>query len=111
LGYLLSGDAYACLGNVYGIRHDLGLVLIDSGLDEGARDRIDESMVRWDLADLPITHLIITHGRNDHAGKKILFTGDVLSASGLSGSNDINGVAFGWKARRTTVPVTTSEAR
>ncbi len=70
--YIVSGAAYDLLGNVYAIRGEKGVALVDSG-ESIAVDVIEESLVRWGMGDLPVTHLFLTHGHMDHAGSAAYF--------------------------------------
>ena len=65
--YIVSGSEYDQLGNVYAIRGKHGVALIDSG-EETAAPVIEASLKRWGMGDLPVTHLLLTHGHMDHAG-------------------------------------------
>ncbi len=70
--YIVSGAAYDLLGNVYAIRGEKGVALIDSG-ESIAADVIEESLARWGMGEMPVTHLFLTHGHMDHAGSAAHF--------------------------------------
>jgi glyoxylase-like metal-dependent hydrolase (beta-lactamase superfamily II) len=76
--YVLSGSYYSAtdirgydqlgvLGEVYGIRTDEGVILVDCGLPGTGLAMIRENMCYYDLGEI-IPYLIITHAHNDHAG-------------------------------------------
>ncbi|MBR5742962.1 MAG: MBL fold metallo-hydrolase [Clostridia bacterium] len=65
--YLVSGANYDLLGNVYAIRGERGVALVDSG-EPCAAETIESSLARWGMGGLPVTHLFLTHGHADHAG-------------------------------------------
>lgn len=65
--YVVSGASYDLLGNVYAIRGERGVALVDSG-ESVAAPVIEASLARWGMGDLPVTHLFLTHGHMDHAG-------------------------------------------
>ena len=65
--YLVSGANYDLLGNVYAIRGEHGVALVDSG-EPCAAEVIEASLARWGMGGLPVTHLFLTHGHADHAG-------------------------------------------
>ena len=47
--YLLSGMSYGLLGNVYGIVHSGGLLLVDCGRPNEAIQMIEHNMQVWGL--------------------------------------------------------------
>ncbi|MBQ6475303.1 MAG: MBL fold metallo-hydrolase [Clostridia bacterium] len=65
--YIVSGASYDLLGNVYAIRGERGVALVDSG-ESVAAPVIEASLARWGMDGLPVTHLFLTHGHMDHAG-------------------------------------------
>ena len=65
--YLLSGGVYGKLGNVYALQHDSGYILIDCGRYD-ALDIIRQNMAYWNISEHKITHVLLTHGHEDHAG-------------------------------------------
>lgn len=71
--YLLSGMSYGLLGNVYGVVHSEGLLLVDCGRPNEAIPMIENNIKAWGLDRLPITHLLITHGHPDHCGNSLYF--------------------------------------
>lgn len=65
--YYLSGDCYGLSGNAFGISTDKGMILIDTGKVGEGHSQIEETMKYYGL-DMPITHVLLTHGHFDHAG-------------------------------------------
>ncbi|MBR5743132.1 MAG: MBL fold metallo-hydrolase, partial [Clostridia bacterium] len=57
--YLVSGANYDLLGNVYAIRGERGVALVDSG-EPCAAETIESSLARWGMGGLPVTHLFLT---------------------------------------------------
>ena len=70
--YLLSGGVYGMLGNVYALQHDSGYILIDCGRYD-ALDIIRQNMAYWNISEHKITHVLLTHGHDDHAGSSSWF--------------------------------------
>ena len=70
--YLLSGGVYGKLGNVYALQHDSGYILIDCGRYD-ALDIIRQNMAFWNIPEDNITHVLLTHGHDDHAGSASWF--------------------------------------
>ena len=70
--YIVSGASYDLLGNVYAIRGERGVALVDSG-DTDAAPVIEASLQRLGMGDLPVTRVFLTHGHFDHAGSAAYF--------------------------------------
>ena len=91
--FLASGFAYGLHPNVYAVKGDGALVLIDSGLDENDLAVIDRSLHAWGLEQLPITHVLITHAHFDHAGNALALRR--RGAHIVAGPGDAEGIAQG----------------
>jgi len=71
--YVLSGSYFSAVGNiatlgdVYGIRTDAGVILIDSGAPKTGPEMLRETLSYFEVKE-PITHLLITHAHWDHSG-------------------------------------------
>ncbi len=65
--FLISGGTYGKLGNAYVVKHNGGFILIDSS-SPGALDTLLENLKYWDIDEQAITHVLLTHGHDDHAG-------------------------------------------
>jgi len=71
--FLVSGFPYARHPNVYAVKGRDGLILVDTGLDEGDLEIINENIEYWGLSDYPISHVLITHEHFDHCGNAHIF--------------------------------------
>jgi len=71
--YVLSGGYFSAsgntetLGDVYGIRTEKGVVLIDSGAPATGPAMMRETLDYFRVRE-PVTHLIVTHAHWDHCG-------------------------------------------
>lgn len=65
--FYLSGGLYGQLGNVYAVKHTDGYFLIDSG-NPGAYGTIIDNLNYWGISPNEVTHVLLTHGHDDHAG-------------------------------------------
>jgi len=65
--FMVSGGTYGRLGNAYAIQHDRGFVLIDCSVP-GAQETICKNLHYWGIPENEITHVLLTHGHDDHAG-------------------------------------------
>lgn len=70
--YLVSGASYDRLGNVYAIRGEKSVALVDSG-DTDAAGEIEASLRRLGMGEKPVTSVFLTHGHVDHAGTAAYF--------------------------------------
>ena len=70
--YIVSGASYDLLGNVYAIRGEHSVALIDCG-DTDAAEVIEASLARLGMGEMPVTHVFLTHGHVDHAGTAAYF--------------------------------------
>lgn len=66
--YKLTGEEYGMIPNIYAIKTQSGLILVDCGTDKTDWNVAEESMRYWELDSIPITHVLITHAHGDHAG-------------------------------------------
>lgn len=66
--YKLSGEEYRQVANVFAIKAEDALILIDCGTDKYDWEVVEENLRYWHLENLPITHVLITHAHGDHAG-------------------------------------------
>ncbi|MGM0123778.1 hypothetical protein IGI37_001152 [Enterococcus sp. AZ194] len=90
--YLLSGGTYGKLGNAYALKHEEGYILIDSS-NPGALETIIDNLTYWGIAENQITHVLLTHGHDDHAGCAAHF--QEKGAKVLVGKEDIEMMAQG----------------
>ena len=66
--YKLCGEEYRAIPNVFAIRNQDSLILIDCGTNESDWNIVRKNMEYWGISDLPITHVLITHAHGDHVG-------------------------------------------
>ncbi|MFT4274419.1 MAG: MBL fold metallo-hydrolase [Pantoea sp.] len=65
--FMISGGTFGKLGNAYAIQHDRGYALVDCSVP-GALETIRDNLRYWGIAEEQITHVLLTHGHDDHAG-------------------------------------------
>jgi len=65
--YQLSGAAFGQLGSAYAIQYGSEFVLIDTS-HQDALETIKCSMKYWGINENKITHVLLTHGHDDHSG-------------------------------------------
>src|SRR5690554_2474002 len=70
--YHVTGGNWGYLGNAYVIEYSGGYVMVDTGSPE-ALDRMLETLKYWDIDPNKITHVLLTHGHDDHLGGAKLF--------------------------------------
>ncbi|MBL1227581.1 MBL fold metallo-hydrolase [Enterococcus sp. BWR-S5] len=90
--YLLSGGPYGKLGNAYAVKHNEGYLLIDSS-NPGALKTILGNLDYWGISEDKITHVLLTHGHDDHAGCAAYF--QEKGAKVIVGSEDTEMMAQG----------------
>lgn len=83
--YLVSGGTYGILANVCAITYQGGTVLIDCGKPESF-DTIINILSYWGINKDSVTHVILTHGHDDHAGTAKAF--QQLGAKIIVGQED-----------------------
>lgn len=66
--YKLAGEEYRMVPNIFAIRAENALILVDCGTNESEWQVVVENMRYWGIGQLPITHVLITHAHGDHAG-------------------------------------------
>lgn len=65
--YQISGGPYGQLGNAFLIQHAEGYLMIDAG-NPNAYDIMIDNLHYWNISEHDITHVLLTHGHDDHAG-------------------------------------------
>lgn len=83
--YHITGAAWGSLGEAYCLTHSEGYVLIDMG-SPGALKNILENMDYWGIDASKVTHVLITHGHDDHVGDAYYFKN--LGAKIVVGASD-----------------------
>lgn len=63
--YQLAGDSFGTICNMFVIKGDGGMVLIEAGA-EACLEVAKETLKEWNLQDIPITHVVATHSHYDH---------------------------------------------
>lgn len=66
--YKLAGEEYRMIPNIYAIKAENSLILVDCGTNDSDWKVAIETMKYWGIDGLPITHVLITHAHGDHAG-------------------------------------------
>lgn len=93
--YLVDCAAYGARDvNIYAIRHNEGVILIDSGWPDYSAPIILEKLAYWELDKLPITHVLLTHWHSDHAGNAKIFQD--MGACLVASSPDQKYIELGW---------------
>lgn len=70
--YLVSGGFFGKLGNVLAFAHADGVALVDAGSPD-SYGTICENLAYWGYAPEQVTHVLCTHGHDDHAGTAAYF--------------------------------------
>ena len=65
--YRVCGPMYGSHQNVYAVRSDSGLVLIDTGMG-GDYEIVQKQLQYWELDHLPIRRVLLTHAHCEHSG-------------------------------------------
>ena len=66
--YKLAGEEYRMVPNIFAIKAENALILVDCGTDDSDWQIVLENMRYWGIDCLPVTHVLITHPHGDHAG-------------------------------------------
>ncbi|GAA3018559.1 MBL fold metallo-hydrolase [Tetragenococcus solitarius] len=85
--YQITGGMWGYLGNAYIVKYSEGYVMIDTG-SPNALDSILENLNYWDIDPNKITHLLLTHGHDDHLGGAKYFK-EELGAKIIIGKEDV----------------------
>ncbi len=73
--YQILGGMYANLDNVYVIRADSSLIMIDCAENEADMEVMREVLGRFELDGLPVSYLLLTHKHFGHIGNAALLQG------------------------------------
>lgn len=90
--YQVSGGSFGKLGNAYAVEHEKGYLLIDSS-NPTALETILSNLSYWGIQEKAITHVLLTHGHDDHAGCAAYF--QKLGAKVVVGSPDAKMMEMG----------------
>lgn len=91
--YKVSGVEYGTNSNIYAIKYDGGIILIDSGYQEKQWNIMLECMCQWNMKPDDITHVFITHSHFDHAGN--IWRANKLGAKVLASKIDAEKIENG----------------
>lgn len=72
--YKFTGVEYETNSNIYGIRYDEGIALIDVGYSDQQWNRMSRCMGDWGLSVSMVKDVFITHAHFDHAGNAWRFS-------------------------------------
>lgn len=65
--YRVCGPMYGSHQNIYAVRGETGLVLIDTGMG-GDYEIVQKQLAYWGLSELPIKRVLLTHAHCEHSG-------------------------------------------
>ena len=91
--YQVSGPPFGTHQNVYVVKGDKELLMVDTGIDANELAIIDENITNWGLSDYPITYVLITHSHYDHCANA-----HILKSRGakiVAGPSDAEGIELG----------------
>lgn len=66
--YMVLGGPYANIANIFVIKGDDSLVIVDTAETKEEYDTIKENMRYWGLDEYPISHVLISHKHKNHIG-------------------------------------------
>lgn len=91
--YKFSGVEYATNSNIYGVKTDKGIILIDCGYKQNQWNKMTKAMEIDNLNPNEITDVFLTHSDFDHAGnvKKLNDLGAKVHASEYDSKKIENG--------------------
>ena len=89
--YMMLGPMYANLANVYVIRADESLILIDTAENENDIKIIEKNIQRFGLDHLPIRHVLLTHKHFGHIGNAAYYRSN--GATIYAGCRDADAIA------------------
>ncbi len=90
--YLRSAGGFK-LKNIYAVKGDGALVLVDTGEDEVQMELAYRNIDYWGLSDLPISHVLITHAHYPSAANAHLLRN--AGAKIVAGPSDAEGIESG----------------
>lgn len=59
--YMILGGMYANLANVYALKGENSLILIDTAENEADRSVMEKTLERFSLDHLPVRYVLLTH--------------------------------------------------
>ncbi|UCB46802.1 MAG: MBL fold metallo-hydrolase [Spirochaetota bacterium] len=91
--YQVSGPPFGTHQNVYVMRGDKELVMVDTGIDADELAVIDDNIAYWGLAGYPVSYVLITHSHYDHCANA--HTLRSRGAKIIAGPSDAEGIELG----------------
>jgi len=91
--YQVSGPPFGTHQNVYVVKGENQLIMIDTGIDANELALIDENITYWGLNNYPISCVLITHSHYDHCANA-----HILKSRGakiVAGPSDAEGTESG----------------
>lgn len=71
--YLLAGPMVGVDKNLYAIRGENGLILIDPGMNAAEWAVAEKTIAYWELDGVPVTDVLLTHEHFEHSGNAAAF--------------------------------------
>lgn len=91
--YQVLGGAYANIANIFVVKTDNELVLIDSAETEEEYEQILENMRYWGLEKYPISYVLLSHKHLNHIGNAYRFR--EMGAKIVAGVRDAEAIEKG----------------
>lgn len=91
--FMVSGDAYGFISNIFAIKGKDAVILTDTGEDEDDLRTIDEGLKYWGLSELPISHVLVSHVHFGHVANSHIFR--KRGAKIVAGEADVDGIETG----------------
>ncbi len=91
--YQVAGYPYGTHQNIYVIKGEDALMMVDTGIDESDLALVDENLTYWGLKDYPISHVLITNSHYDHCANAHILR--KKGAKIVAGPSDAEGIESG----------------
>ena len=92
---MVLGGPYANIANIYVIRHDDQLVVVDTAETENDYMQIQRGLAEWGLERYPVSHVLISHKHRNHIGNLWRFRKDYPDAVFVAGASDADAIESG----------------
>ena len=66
--YMVLGGPYSNIANIFIIKHNDALVVMDTAEEGFEYDIIRKNMSYWGLDKYPVSHILISHKHKNHIG-------------------------------------------
>ena len=93
--YMLLGPPYANIANVFAIKHNDALVIIDTAETEPEYRIIKENMKQWGLDRCTVSHILLSHKHLNHIGNLNRFKQDYPDLKVVAGIRDADSIENG----------------